>query len=128
MAVSTSSQVILRLQLHRLVKSRLKLGAVCLVKAVIWNLIDGLRRIGHDDALGEAEIEQTLEALEEAVKQDSVDAIRALVQRANAHGVKHLVLLSGRGEPDAQASERIVQESGMDWTIVRASWSNQNFS
>jgi uncharacterized protein YbjT (DUF2867 family) len=56
------------------------------------------------------------------------DAIRALVQRANAHGVKHLVLLSGRGEPDAQASERIVQESGMDWTIVRASWFNQNFS
>ena len=42
--------------------------------------------------------------------------------------MKHLVLLSGRGEPDAQACERIVQESGLDWTIVRASWFNQNFS
>ena len=56
------------------------------------------------------------------------EAILELVHRAKAHGVKHLVLLSGRGEPDAQASERIVQESGIDWTIVRASWFNQNFS
>ena len=55
-------------------------------------------------------------------------AIRQLVERAKAQGVKHLVLLSGRGEPDAQACERIVQESGLDWTIVRASWFNQNFS
>ncbi|MEL6754352.1 MAG: NAD(P)H-binding protein, partial [Pseudomonadota bacterium] len=39
-----------------------------------------------------------------------------------------LVLLSGRGEEEAQASERIVQASGIDWTIVRASWFNQNFS
>ncbi|WP_370169650.1 MULTISPECIES: NAD(P)H-binding protein [Hyphomonas] len=56
------------------------------------------------------------------------EAILELVHRAKAHGVKHLVLLSGRGEPDAQACERIVQESGVDWTIVRASWFNQNFS
>ncbi|HAE93299.1 NAD(P)H-binding protein [Hyphomonas atlantica] len=56
------------------------------------------------------------------------DAIQELTHRAKALGVKHLVLLSGRGEPDAQASERIVQESGIDWTIVRASWFNQNFS
>lgn len=55
-------------------------------------------------------------------------AIRHLVERAKAQGVQHLVLLSGRGEPDAQACERIVQESGLDWTIVRASWFNQNFS
>ena len=37
-------------------------------------------------------------------------------------------LLSGRGEAEAQACERIVQASGLDWTIVRASWFNQNFS
>lgn len=56
------------------------------------------------------------------------DAIRALAQAAREHGVKRIVLLSGRGEPEAQACERIVQESGMEWTIVRASWFNQNFS
>jgi len=43
-------------------------------------------------------------------------------------GVKHVTLLSGRGEPAAQVCELIVQESGLSWTIVRASWFNQNFS
>ena len=38
------------------------------------------------------------------------------------------MLLSGRGEEEAQACERIVQESGVDWTVVRASWFTQNFS
>ena len=56
------------------------------------------------------------------------DAIRELVGRARHAGVKHLVLLSGRGEEEAQACEAIVQDSGIDWTIVRASWFNQNFS
>ena len=58
----------------------------------------------------------------------ATDSIQAFVDRARRHGVKHLVLLSGRGEEEAQASERIVQESGIDWTVVRASWFNQNFS
>jgi len=58
----------------------------------------------------------------------ATDAIAELVRRARAAGVKHLVLLSGRGEEEAQACEAIVQGSGIDWTIVRASWFNQNFS
>jgi uncharacterized protein YbjT (DUF2867 family) len=58
----------------------------------------------------------------------ATDSIQAFVDRAKRHGVKRLVLLSGRGEEEAQACERIVQDSGIDWTIVRASWFNQNFS
>jgi uncharacterized protein YbjT (DUF2867 family) len=58
----------------------------------------------------------------------ATDAIRAFVERARRHGVRRLVLLSGRGEPEAQACERIVQESGLDWTVIRASWFFQNFS
>ena len=58
----------------------------------------------------------------------ATDAIEAFVKRAKHHGVRRLVLLSGRGEEEAQACERIVQDSGIDWTIVRASWFNQNFS
>ena len=58
----------------------------------------------------------------------ATDSIQAFVNRARAHGVKRLVLLSGRGEEEAQACERIVQKSGIDWTIVRCSWFNQNFS
>ena len=55
-------------------------------------------------------------------------AIRAFVALAVERGVRRLVLLSGRGEEEAQACERIVQEAGVEWTIVRASWFDQNFS
>ena len=58
----------------------------------------------------------------------ATELIRAFVDRAVTLGVKRLVLLSGRGEEEAQACERIVQESGVEWTIVRASWFMQNFS
>ena len=56
------------------------------------------------------------------------DAISALVQRAKLKDVKRLVLLSGRGEQEAQDCEQIVAQSGLGWTVVRASWFNQNFS
>ncbi|MEM1087082.1 MAG: NAD(P)H-binding protein [Pseudomonadota bacterium] len=56
------------------------------------------------------------------------DAIELFVAKAKRAGVKRLVLLSGRGEEEAQACERVVQASGLDWTVVRASWFHQNFS
>jgi uncharacterized protein YbjT (DUF2867 family) len=58
----------------------------------------------------------------------ALDAIQAFVDLAKRRGVKRLVLLSGRSEEEAQACERVVQSSGLEWTIVRASWFNQNFS
>ena len=58
----------------------------------------------------------------------ATDAIQGLVGLAKKKGVRRLVLLSGRGEEEAQACEAIVQASGLGWTIVRASWFNQNFS
>ncbi len=58
----------------------------------------------------------------------ATDAIQAFANKAKRSGVERLVLLSGRGEPEAQACEKIVQDSGLEWTIVRASWFDQNFS
>ncbi len=55
-------------------------------------------------------------------------AIRSFSDLAVKSGVRHLVLLSGRGEEEAQNCEQIVQNSGADWTILRASWFCQNFS
>ncbi|RKZ61750.1 MAG: NmrA family transcriptional regulator [Gammaproteobacteria bacterium] len=54
--------------------------------------------------------------------------IKTFVEIAKVCGVKHLVLLSGRGEEEAQNCEKIVMESTLDWTIVRSSWFAQNFS
>jgi len=54
-------------------------------------------------------------------------AIEAFVAVARDAGVRRLVLLSGRGEPAAQRCERIVLDSGVPATVVRASWFAQNF-
>lgn len=58
----------------------------------------------------------------------SDDAIRLLSRLAKEEGVEKLVLLSGRGEKEAEVCEKIIMESGLKWTIVRASWFSQNFS
>ncbi|MCA2187452.1 NAD(P)H-binding protein [Nonomuraea cavernae] len=58
----------------------------------------------------------------------ALDDIRAFTSLAVRSGVGRLVLLSGRGEPLAEAAERVVQESGAEWTIVRCGWFMQNFS
>jgi uncharacterized protein YbjT (DUF2867 family) len=55
------------------------------------------------------------------------DAVGSFAEVALASGVRRLVLLSGRGEGEAQVSEKRLVDSGADWTILRASWFNQNF-
>jgi uncharacterized protein YbjT (DUF2867 family) len=56
------------------------------------------------------------------------DSIRTLSKLAVECKVKQLVLLSGRGEHEAQQCEKIIMNAGTDWTILRASWFCQNFS
>ena len=54
--------------------------------------------------------------------------IRDFVDVAKQSGLRHLVLLSGRGEPGAERAEQVLAASGLDWNVVRASWFMQNFS
>ena len=58
----------------------------------------------------------------------AVDAVREFARIALDCGVTRLVLLSGRGEDEAQRAEQVLQESGAEWTILRASWFFQNFT
>ncbi|MCF2531870.1 NmrA family transcriptional regulator [Yinghuangia soli] len=58
----------------------------------------------------------------------AAETVGDFAKLAAAEGVGHLVLLSGRGEPEAQQAEALVQQSGAAWTIVRASFFHQNFS
>jgi len=58
----------------------------------------------------------------------AVAAVRSFAGLAVEAGVRRLVLLSGRGEEEAQRAERVVQEAGAEWTVVRCAWFNQNFS
>ncbi|WP_028476933.1 NAD(P)H-binding protein [Nocardia sp. CNY236] len=58
----------------------------------------------------------------------ALEAVGAFTELAVASGVSRLVLLSGRGEDEAKAAEELVQSSGVEWTILRSAWFNQNFS
>jgi uncharacterized protein YbjT (DUF2867 family) len=56
------------------------------------------------------------------------EKVRDVARLAVEHGVGRLVLLSGRGEDEAERAERLVREIAPSATIVRSTWFSQNFS
>lgn len=71
------------------------------------------------------------------VPPDAVGPVDDFIGQATAAGVQRLVLLSGRAADtwgdstfglDMRAAERAVRESSLDWTVVRSSNFDQNFS
>jgi uncharacterized protein YbjT (DUF2867 family) len=56
------------------------------------------------------------------------ETVGAFAELAVGRGVRRLVLLAGRGEPEAEQAEEAVRRSGADLTVVRATWFAQNFS
>ena len=99
-----------------------RIGSRSATPSFDWN-----NEAGWDDCLAGAE-SVYINYSPDLAMPGATDAVQALVTKAKRHNVRRLVLLSGRGEEEAQACERIVQDSGIDWTVVRASWFNQNFS
>jgi uncharacterized protein YbjT (DUF2867 family) len=57
----------------------------------------------------------------------AADTVAAFARLAVERGARRLVLLSGRGEEEAERAEQLVRDSGADWTILRATWFSQNF-
>ncbi|GAA2516733.1 NAD(P)H-binding protein [Streptomyces levis] len=75
------------------------------------------------------------------VQLDGTRLVRPFLERAVRHGVRRVVLASGRGIDDPhyvkdsggvldgiRDSEAAVRESGLEWTISRPGWFAQNFS
>ncbi|UVC16688.1 NAD(P)H-binding protein [Mesorhizobium onobrychidis] len=58
----------------------------------------------------------------------AAEAVGAFANLAVQNGITRLVLLSGRGETEAQRAEEMLKASGADWTILRCAWFSQNFS
>ena len=52
----------------------------------------------------------------------AVETVGSFAELAVESGVRRLVLLSGRGEPEAERAEEAVRDSGADLTIVRSTW------
>jgi len=58
----------------------------------------------------------------------ALTAIEGFMEEVTKAGLIKVVLLSGKGEKEAELCEQVVKNSGVNWTIVKASWFNQNFS
>jgi uncharacterized protein YbjT (DUF2867 family) len=54
--------------------------------------------------------------------------VGALAEQAARAGVTRIVLLSGRGEEEAQRAEETVRAAGVPLTVLRCSWFAQNFT
>jgi uncharacterized protein YbjT (DUF2867 family) len=56
------------------------------------------------------------------------EAVGAFAALAAREGLERLVLLSGRGEDEAQRAEERVRAAGVPTAVVRSAWFAQNFS
>lgn len=93
----------------------------------------GAQRFDWDDQNTWAPVLEGVESMYVAYPPDlaaptSGPHVRALAGQAVASGVRKIVLLSGRGEPQCHPAERAVAESGAAFTVVRCAWFAQNFS
>ncbi len=58
----------------------------------------------------------------------AAETVAAFAKLAVTSGVQRLVLLSGRGEAEAEVAEHAVRDSGAELTVLRSTWFSQNFS
>lgn len=62
----------------------------------------------------------------------AAETIGELTALAAGRRVRQLVLLSGRGEPEAETCEKVFASTcasaGVTWTVLRCNWFSQNFS
>jgi uncharacterized protein YbjT (DUF2867 family) len=75
------------------------------------------------DGVGSAYVSHYLDAIPGAA-----EMLGSFADLAVESGVRRLVLLSGRGEEEAERGERAVRDSGAELTVLRSTWFAQNFS
>ena len=75
------------------------------------------------DGVGSVYVSHYLDAMPGAA-----ETVGSLADLAFKSGARRLVLLSGRGEAEAERVEQAVRDTGADLTILRSTWFAQNFS
>jgi uncharacterized protein YbjT (DUF2867 family) len=75
------------------------------------------------DGVGSVYVSHYLDVLPGAA-----ETVGAFADLAVNSGARRLVLMSGRGEEEAERVEQAVRASGAELTILRATWFAQNFS
>ena len=75
------------------------------------------------EGVGSAYVSHHLDAVPGAA-----ETVGSFADLAVKSGVRRLVLMSGRGEQEADRVEQAVRDSGADPTVLRSTWFAQNFS
>src|SRR5919202_1235635 len=75
------------------------------------------------DGVGSVYVSHSLDAVPGAA-----ETVGSFADLAVKSGARRLVLLSGRGEAEAERVEQAVRDSGAELTILRSTWFAQNFS
>jgi uncharacterized protein YbjT (DUF2867 family) len=75
------------------------------------------------EGVGSAYVSHHLDAVPGAA-----ETVGSFADLAVKTGVRRLVLMSGRGEQEADRVEQAVRDSGADLTVLRSTWFAQNFS
>jgi uncharacterized protein YbjT (DUF2867 family) len=75
------------------------------------------------DGVGSAYVSHHLDAVPGAA-----ETVGSFAKLAVKSGVPRLVLMSGRGEEEADRVEQAVRDSGAELTVLRSTWFAQNFS
>ena len=75
------------------------------------------------DGVGSVYVSHYLDAVPGAA-----ETVGSFADLAVKSGARRLVLLSGRGEAEAERVEQAVRDSGAELTILRSTWFAQNFS
>jgi uncharacterized protein YbjT (DUF2867 family) len=75
------------------------------------------------EAVGSAYVSHHLDAVPGAA-----ETVGSFADLAVKSGVRRLVLMSGRGEEEADRVEQAARDSGAELTVLRSTWFAQNFS
>jgi uncharacterized protein YbjT (DUF2867 family) len=75
------------------------------------------------EGVGSAYVAHHLDAIPGAA-----ETVGSFADLAVKSGVPRLVLMTGRGEEEAERVERAVRDSGAELTVLRSTWFAQNFS
>lgn len=86
-----------------------------------------------NDASNWSEVLEGMDAVYVAYQPDlavpgALESIEKLMNEIRKSSIQKVVLLSGKGEKEAELCEQVVIHSGLDYSILRCSWFNQNFS
>jgi uncharacterized protein YbjT (DUF2867 family) len=109
---------------------------------------DKLAKLGHEVRIGSrsahpsfdwndssnwSEVLEGMDAIYVAYQPDlavpgALESIERLMNEIRRSSIQKVVLLSGKGEKEAELCEQVVIHSDVDYSILRCSWFNQNFS